>query len=53
MAGTSAACAGGMVPASEILGDATAVSVVTSHKFRHSFCTISVLAGVNFFTLRR
>jgi integrase len=25
----------------------------TSHKFRHSFCTIAVLAGVDFFTLRR
>ena len=25
----------------------------TNHKFRHSFCTIAVLAGVNFFTLRR
>ena len=24
----------------------------TNHKFRHSFCTIAVLAGVNFFTLR-
>ena len=25
----------------------------TNHKFRHSFCTIAVLAGVDFFTLRR
>ena len=25
----------------------------TNHKFRHSFCTIAVLSGVNFFTLRR
>ncbi len=25
----------------------------TNYKFRHSFCTIAVLAGVNFFTLRR
>ena len=25
----------------------------TIHKFRHSFCTIAVLAGVDFFTLRR
>jgi len=24
----------------------------TNHKFRHSFCTIAVLSGVNFFTLR-
>ena len=24
----------------------------TNHKFRHSFCTIAVLAGVDFFTLR-
>ena len=25
----------------------------TNYKFRHSFCTIAVLAGVSFFTLRR
>jgi integrase len=25
----------------------------TNHKFRHSFCTIAVLSGVDFFTLRR
>ncbi len=25
----------------------------TNHKFRHSFCTLAVLAGVDFFTLRR
>jgi hypothetical protein len=25
----------------------------TNHKFRHCFCTIAVLAGVDFFTLRR
>ncbi len=25
----------------------------TNHKFRHSFCTIAVLTGVDFFTLRR
>jgi len=25
----------------------------TNHEFRHSFCTIAVLAGVDFFTLRR